>query len=311
MPRVRSILLSILLTATGLAGYLLVKGINSQVGTDSSQATRQTVTQDAIAEAPQQLVRIAKGERSIRPAADRQGEAADCISPAELDSDPVLADEYARLDSVITSGPTIASYRGLSSAQLGNLAIQGDSAAMAVLGAVSVMRARKLPEDKAVAYLLREDPSVWSFSLQPPLKPEVVKHLEQASDWFYKAALHGRLLALENAGEIIALVADTPTELGWIEADEYANLAGYERYELDPATVYHALAFELAPELRSGPFGAINAELTQGGERQQLVLDELARQFSEDRQAAGLPPIAITKSSAMSTAELSAMLCEP
>lgn len=311
MPRVRTVLLSILITATGLAGYLLVKGLNSQVGTDSSQPTRQAATKDADAEAPQQLARIAKDERSIRPAADRQREVADCISPAELDSDPVLADEYARLDSVITSGPTIASYRGLSSAQLVGLAIQGDSAAMAVLGAMAVMRARNLSEDKAVAYLLREDPSVWSFSLQSPLEPEVMKHLEQASDWFYNAALHGRLLALENAGEIIAMVAGTPTELGWVEADEYANLAGYERYELDPATVYHALAFELAPELRSGPFGAINAELTQGGERQQVVLDELARQFSEDRQAAGLPPIAITKSSAMSTAELSAMLCEP
>ena len=179
-----------------------------------------------------------------------------------------------------------------------------------MLGGMAMMRARHLPEDEAVGYLLREDPSVWSFNLTHPLAPEVVQHLEEASDWFYKAALHGRLLALENAGEAIAIVADTPMALGWIEADDYESLEVYQRYALDPKSVYHALAFELAPQLRSGPFGAINAELTQGGERQQVILEELAQRFQTDRQAAGLPPITVPESKAMSTEALAAMLCK-
>jgi hypothetical protein len=173
------------------------------------------------------------------------------------------------------------------------------------------MRARNLSEDKAVAFLLREDTDVWSFSLAQPLDPEVITHLEEARDWFYKSALHGRLLALRNAGEIIALVAGTPTELGWIEEDEYESLDAYERYELDPATVHEALAFEIAPQLRSGPFGAAISELTAGGERQKAVLDELASQFNADREAAKLPPIVIPESSVPSMEVFEARLCEP
>jgi hypothetical protein len=281
------LLLSIVLAVTVFAGYLLVKRTDAPVGNNSSETTREGATQESVAESPKSLARMTSNEKVLDPAADHQHTLADCISPAQLASDPVLAEEYARLDSIVTSGPAIQSYRGLSSAQLGDLAIQGDSAAMAVLGAVSVMRARNLPEDKAVAYLLREDPSLWSFSLAQRLEPETVKHLEEARDWFYKSALHGRLLALQNAGEIIGIVAGTPTKLGWIEEDEYESLEGYERHALDPTT--------LAP----------------GGERQQAVLDELASQFEKDREAAKLPPIVISASTAPSMEEFESMLCEP
>jgi hypothetical protein len=299
------------LAVTVFAGYLLVKRTDAPVGDNSSETTREGATQESVAESPKSLARMTSNEKVLDPAADHQHTLADCISPAQLASDPVLAEEYARLDSIVTSGPAIQSYRGLSSAQLGDLAIQGDSAAMAVLGAVSVMRARNLPEDKAVAYLLREDPSLWSFSLAQRLEPETVKHLEEARDWFYKSALHGRLLALQNAGEIIGIVAGTPTKLGWIEEDEYESLEGYERHALDPTTVYHALAFEIAPQLRTGPFGTIISELAPGGERQQAVLDELASQFEKDREAAKLPPIVISASTAPSMEEFESMLCEP
>jgi hypothetical protein len=289
------VLLSIVLAATVFSGYLLVKWTDSPVGAKSSQTTRQAATQEAVAEAPKSLARMTSNEKTPDPASRRQDALADCISPAQLESDPVLAAEYARLDSVVTSGPAIQSYRGLSSAQLGDLAVQGDSAAMAVLGAVSVMRARNLPKDKAVDYLLREDPSLWSFSLGQQLEPDRVKHLEEARDWFYQSALHGRLLALQNAGEIIGI----------------ESLEGYERHALDPTTVYHALAFEIAPQLRSGPFGPIISELAPGGERRQLILDELARQFNEDREAAQLPPIVISASTAPAMEEFESMLCEP
>lgn len=97
-----------------------------------------------MAEISQQHTPAAPADASPFAATGNGDEAADCLSPAELDADPVLAAEYARLDAVITSGPTIASYRGLSASQLHGLAVQGDSAAMAVLGAVAVMRAAAL-----------------------------------------------------------------------------------------------------------------------------------------------------------------------
>ena len=222
----------------------------------------------------------------------------------------MLAEEYARLDSVGTSGPAIVAYRGLSSAQVEGLATQGDSAAIAVLGAMSVMRAWNFPEDRAVAYLLREDPSLWSFHIEQPMQPETLRHLEKARDWFYEAALHGRLLALQNAGEIISLISGTPPSLGWIGLNDYESLPGDEKYALDPLLVYHALAFEIAPQLRTGPFGMVVSKLTVGGERQQLILGELVRQFNQDREAARLPPIEIPESRAPSTMEFESMLCE-
>ena len=223
-----------------------------------------------------------------------------CVSFDHLAADPVMSAEYERFDSLVTSGPTIESYRGLSAAELAGLADQGDSAAMAVLGAISVMRAMGLPEDEAVPFLLLEGPSVQSLGFERPLEPETEKHLEQARNWYYKAAVHGRLLALQNAGYIVAIVDGTPIELGWIQQDEYDSLASYERQALDPINVYGALAFDIAPELRTSPMGAISFGLTPGGDRQQLVLNDLAWRFRQDREAAGLPPIDLSESSAPS-----------
>lgn len=310
MLRARTVILFTVLIGSIVAGYLLVKRTESPAGDMTDKASHQARTSDVIAEWPE-YSEPAGSDDDLEELLGSQDDALACITPAQLESDPLLAAEYARLDSVITSGPTIASYRGLSSAQLSNLAVQGDSAAMAVLGAVAVMRARNLPETKAVEYLLREDPTVWSFSLERPLEPDVLQHLEAASSWFYKSALHGRVLALQNAGQVIAMVAESPTQLGWIEEDIYEELSGRERYTLDPATVYEALAFELAPQLRSGPFGQANADLTLGGERQRAVLDQLVRQFNDDREAARLPPVELPESQAPSMEELEAMLCKP
>ncbi len=311
MLRARNVLVPIVLIATVLIGYLLVKRIDSPVGEKKNDTSHQEATQEFAADATNPPALITSKEDNHNLAPGPQDYAAGCLSFAQLESDPILAEEYARIDLLATSGPTIESYRGLPSAQLGNLAIQGDSAAMAVLGAISVMRAMSLPEENAVAYLLLEVPGVQSFEFEQPLEPETAKHLEEASDWFYEAAVHGRLLALQNAGEIIAVAAGTPIELGWIQQDEYETLEGYEQHALDPTNVYGALAFEIAPELRSGPLGTMIAELTPGGERQQLVLNELAWRFNQDREAAGLPPIEIPESTAPSMEELESMLCEP
>lgn len=276
-----------------------------------SESPYQTAAQEAIPDARKPVAQMNSGARTSDPTLQPRNKVADCIHLSDFESDPVLSAEYARFDSLLTSGPTIESYRGLSSAALTGLANQGDSAAMAVLGAISIVRAMKLPEDKAVGYLLLEGPELQAFDFANPLEPEIAEHLEEARAWFYKAAVHGRLLALQNVGEIVAILGGSPTELGWIQQEDYDSLETFEKHALDPANVYAALAFEVAPELRSGPMGAMISGQTPGGERQQMVLNELAWRFVQEREATGLPPIEISESTVPSLEEYESMLCEP
>ena len=311
MPRARNLVLSIALIAAVFTGYLLMKRNDSTVDVENNDISSQEATETIVAKPTNPRETITSIEHNINPASGTQVDASNCLSQEQLESDPVLAAEIARFDALATSGPTIESYRGLSSAELAGLANQGDSAAMAARGAISVMRAMNLDENRAIDYLVLEETSLRTFSFQRPLKMETMAHLEEARDWFYRAAVHGRLLALQSAGEILGVVGGSPTELGWIPQDEYETLEGYERHALDPANVYGALAFEIAPELRSGPLGTMLADLTPGGDRQQLLLHELAWQFNQDREAASLPPFEIPASTAPSMEELESMLCKP
>ncbi len=311
MPSARKLAVSIALICAVFTGYLLMKRSDPPVRNQRSESPYQTAAQEAISDAKKPVAQMNSSARTSDPTLQPRNEVSDCIRLTDFESDPVLSAEYARFDSLLTSGPTIESYRGLSSAALAGLADQGDSAAMAVLGAISVIRAMKLPEDKAVGYLLLEGPELQTFDFANPLEPEIAEHLEEARAWFYKAAVHGRLLALQNVGEIVAILGGSPTELGWIQQEDYDSLETFEKHALDPANVYAALAFEVAPELRSGPMGAMISGQTPGGERQQLVLNELAWRFAQEREATGLPPIEISESTAPSMEEYESMLCEP
>lgn len=234
----------------------------------------------------------------------------DCFSPGQLETHPMFAADVGRIDLVATNGPTIASYRGLSAVELGNLATQGDSAAMAVLGAMSVMRARNLPDDRAVAYLLYEDKTLMSYRPQIPPEPDAAKHFDDAANWFYQSALHGRVLALNHIGGILWLTGRGPVELGWIEKEEYVSLKRGDRNSLMPGNLYNALAFEIAPQLRDGPFGTIFTDLIGHSERQQPIITELAEKFHRDREAARLPPIVVPESTAPSIEVIKSMLCD-
>ncbi len=235
----------------------------------------------------------------------------DCLNPTQLQSHPMFNSEIARWDPVATTGPTIASYRGLPEPALRDLAVQGDSAAMAVLGAIHIMRARKLPDDQAVAYLLFEDKDLLSYSFSRPLDAETVGNYERARDWFYKAALRGRLMALYHVGDIRGIVEGGPIQLGWIDKDEYDALNSYGKSAILPSNVYNAVAYEIAPQLLSGPMGSIATEFLPRDERQQLIVSELASQFEADRNAAGLPPITVTESTVPAPEDIRSMLCEP
>ncbi len=233
-----------------------------------------------------------------------------CLTLEQLESHPILAEDSYRFDSVATSGSTIASYRGLSSAELLGLAKQGDSAAMAVLGAMSVMRSRKLPDSKAVAYLMHEDSGLQTFQFSRPLDSSTTAHLEEAGEWFYQAALHGRVMALYHVGDSLWMRKGGPVELGWIDSAEYDSLSSFQKNTLLPINVYNVLAFEIAPELKSGPNGNLINELMPRSKRQQQVLDALLNDFQEDLETAELPPISVAASTAPPMEELMSLLCQ-
>ncbi len=233
-----------------------------------------------------------------------------CLTLEQLESHPILVDDSYRFDSVGTGGPTIASYRSLSSAELRGLASQGDSAAMSVLGAMSIMRSRKLPENRAVAYLTHEDPELQTNQCSRPFDTLTTAHLEEASEWYYKAALHGRVMALYHVGDLLWMQKGGPVELGWIDKVEYDSLTQFQKNSLLPPNVYNALALEIAPELQSGPYGTLITELMPRSEQQQQVLDALHNSFREDLDAAELPPISVAVSTAPPMEELMSLLCQ-
>ena len=233
-----------------------------------------------------------------------------CLTVAQLDSHPLLVQDSYRFDAVSDSGPTIATYRGLSGDQLHGLAAQGDSAAMVVLGAMSVMRAREWPVENAVPYLLHEDPELMAYRYSRPFSPEFLGHMAQARKWFYEAALRGRVMVLHRVGDSLSFEKGGAVKLGWIDEEEYDGLSSYEKTALIPSNVYNVLAFEIAPALKSGPLGALMSDLMPHTERQKIIVARLATQFSRDLDEAGLPPVAVSESIAPPVEDLLRLLCE-
>ena len=258
---------------------------------------------------------IPEGDLKSGNVTDRQTQFSDagsesCLTLAQLDSHPLLIQDGYRFEALSDTGPVIESYRGLTESELLSLATQHDSAAMVVLGAMSIMRARDWPVDKAVPFLTSEDTDLRFYAYKRPLLPEFVAHTADAREWFYKAALHGRVLALYRVGDALSLEIGGAVELGWIGQEEYEDLSSFEKTALYPANVYNVLAYELAPELKSGPIGDIVNELVPRSERQIAIVGELAEQFNRDLESAGLERIIVPKSAAPPVDELMGLLCE-
>ncbi len=273
--------------------------------------------QDPLPDAPQSSTRpaspAAPATEPDAPAAPvHDGAAADstCLTPLQLQHHPALMAELDRLRSVIAGGPDVEVYRGLPEQQVAIFAEQGDSAAMVVLGAMHVMRARGRSDSDAVAYLASDDPELQRYVLERPLSEASVGHYMQASEWFYRAALHGRLLALTHFGDQLGTLGLGPVQLGWIDEAAYEALSPYERSALLPTNVYSAAAFAIAPGLREGPLHEMVSEIRPGSERQSALVAEVAADYERDRERQGLPAPAVQSAQAPSLDELNELLCE-
>jgi len=223
---------------------------------------------------------------------------------------PELYDDSLRYLSVSITGETMGRYRGLSQTYLESLATQGDSGAMAVLGAMAELEAFGESPDRAVGMLTLEDvPFYQQYPTQPP-EESVRAHLQRAADWYYAAALNGRVMGLFKVGEMRGYIAGGAVGLGWISKAALDELPLRERNAMLPSNVYQRLSFVIAPTLVDGPTGEIVAGLGFKSPHQQPILETLHREFEADRIAAGLPRIAVPPSGARSLEELAGLVCE-
>ena len=241
---------------------------------------------------------------------ENSGDADDCLMLNQLEVHPGFADDAARFDAVGTNGPTIDSYRGLSRGELQGLAEQRDSAAMAVLGAMALMRASGLPEHEAVPYLMNERNDLFSATQKKPRDDAAGAGLEEARTLFYQSALHGRLMALYYVGNLLWMEKGGAVKLGWIDEEAFDALSPYDQNSLLPPNLYNALAYEIAPKLATGAIGTVFFELSLSSEYQRPIVERLRDEFQRDLDAAGLPPISVPESATPSRDELKAMLCK-
>lgn len=236
----------------------------------------------------------------------------DCLSEGLLETHPMMMDEAKRLDPYLINSESMAVYRGLAESDLRHLIGQGDSGAMAILGAMHVMRARGMPESKAVSFLLLEDSELLSYTYSLPHTEGQTRHLELAADWFYQSALHGRVMALVNVGHQLDMLGKTPVDLEWISREAYEQLTRAQKATFNAANVYQGVAYTIAPELRIGLFDDDAFGFgTMFARRFSSIAEPIAAEFQSDRRELGLPPLSVPASELPPIQELTELLCSP
>ena len=121
--------------------------------------------------------------------------------------------------------------------------------------------------------------------------------LDEAADWFYRAALHGRVYALQGYGNAVGWregLLEAPVSLGWVDEAVWEDMTTKQRQILwNPPNVYAEAVYDLAPELTTGISGVAYEILLAKTDETQAVRDRIVRRFLADQQKAGLPPLEI------------------
>ncbi len=208
-----------------------------------------------------------------------------------------------RFESIRIDVEQLGNYRGLGIDQLKSLAVQGDADAMIVLTMAVVTEAIGLGDTKAVPLAQGEiDPD--RAGLNKAVVLDKLKELElskEASYWLYEAAVHGRLEAFAQAGG--PLEGFTAVDMGWLDAEAYAEVPAKHQRLLDPESVYATAYFLIDPNLL--PSGAeAGYEQWQSDQRDAYgpffdsIVQPLADRFVADMENRGLsmPEIAPRRS---------------
>jgi len=111
MKKQRLLLFSPLAMAVALVAYWLIGFSGQRTNIDLTTAG------PVVESSPTDDVETARGQ-SVDSASALPVSAGGCLTLAQLATHPMFAADAARLDSVAITGPTIASYRGLSARYL-------------------------------------------------------------------------------------------------------------------------------------------------------------------------------------------------
>ncbi len=232
-----------------------------------------------------------------------------CLTPSQLETHPLVTNELATLEPLIVLGESMEAYRGLSRANLIALANQNDSAAMAVLGAMAVLRGKNTDEAHAVSYLRMRDFRLRSSVMNASPAQNADEEYQRAIDWFYKSAMHGRLFSMGQIGATLDLMESNPIKHGAVTQKELDAMTKEERAYFSMTAVYMEASMHVAGYPTEGILGQFS-KLPVFSEVAMRLSVEIAEQFVADQMQAGLPPVHIPTSTMPPMEEFIEMLCE-
>lgn len=186
-------------------------------------------------------------ERAVPSAAAAMEAEPDCLPVDELNRHPLVLKLQSQADTAATDGIDIEKFRGIDDATVRGYADQGDSAAMVVVGAMSVMRAFRVDTSRAVDWLANGGALDGVVMEQQEMSPDAGLALNDAAYWFYQAALHGKVFALRHYGQVRDQLFGGPVGLGWIEQQDYDALERDQQLVLSPARIYGSAAAAMRP----------------------------------------------------------------
>ena len=222
----------------------------------------------------------------VRPAAPadinrtgQQSESTDCP--------PIPQIELRILSSAGYSTEALEPYSVLDRMTVAEMARQGDTLAMLALAELEVYAARGFGDE--ANWTARQNMSSGSPTKLLAENQQAEKW-QAALDWYYRAALEGRVLALIQYGRILTESEATPVELGWILAADYEVMSDLEERALTPAAIYQEAAKRLAPESYDREMRSVDAIVPEHdfSDTHELVIDSVIEQFFRDLDGAGL-----------------------
>ncbi len=273
--------------------------------------------QRALEEAVEERNRQEPAQESAPPAASppREGEAgtaarreappedwplveadAGCLTYTQARRDPGLRREMERLRGAGLLRDDFEPYRHVEDETLEDLAGSGETAAMMVLGQRRLLAALGQDPGNAVDRLTGRPSPQKGGSID--LEAINQRLLDEAAGWFYRAALNGRIYALQEYGYAMQWregLMEAPVRLGWVDETDWSRMTRMEQAAWSPWNVYAEAIYDLAPSLTTG-FSGIGYSIVMKSEETQLLRDRIVKRFLADQQDAGLQPLDIPMS---------------
>jgi len=274
-----------------LIAILAVALVSYQIIGDKEFERDSTVTPDGVAES-ELPTNIPAQQAAVKPIVTGATDEQRCLTMAEVRENSAVRQLMRQLDAAAARGADIEIFRGLDEAEILGYAEQGDSAAMIVTGAILVLQAYGSNSSRAIDWL-SGDGYLEDVDPDQPVSPNAGLALNDAAYWFYRAALHGRLLALQHYGEVRSQLFGGPVGLGWISRDEYDLLETDQRDALAPAKVYRSAALDMIPGANAG-FIQGTTRLPSTNEIADPIRNEILHEFNMALSDSDLPPPATT-----------------